>query len=66
MKNVKNWKIKSTIGYTRKQANKEWLDKECAKVNEEKNAARKRCIQNNTRRGQECLQTNPDEKEVLV
>jgi hypothetical protein len=39
----------NTIGYTRKQANQEWFDKECAEVNEEKNAARKRAIQNNTR-----------------
>jgi hypothetical protein len=39
----------STIGYTRKQANKEWFDEECAEVNEEKNAARERAIQNNTR-----------------
>jgi hypothetical protein len=39
----------NTIGYTRKQTNKEWFDKECAKVNEEKNAARERAIQNNTR-----------------
>jgi hypothetical protein len=30
---------KNTIGYTRKQASKEWFDEECAKVNEEKNAA---------------------------
>jgi hypothetical protein len=41
---------KNTIGYTRKQANKEWFDEECAKVTEEKNAARERAIQNNTRR----------------
>jgi hypothetical protein len=34
------------IGYTRKQANKEWFDEECAEVNEEKNAARERAIQN--------------------
>jgi hypothetical protein len=35
----------NTIGYTRKQANKEWFDEECAKVNEEKNATRKQAIQ---------------------
>jgi hypothetical protein len=34
----------NTIGYTRKQANKE-----CAKVNEEKNASRERAIQIKTR-----------------
>jgi hypothetical protein len=34
----------NTIGYTRKQAIKEWFDEECAKVNEEKNAARERAI----------------------
>jgi hypothetical protein len=39
----------TTIGYTRKQANKEWFDKECAEVDEEKNAAREQAIQNNTR-----------------
>jgi hypothetical protein len=39
----------NTIRYTRKQANKEWFDKECAKVNEQKNAARERTIQNNTK-----------------
>jgi hypothetical protein len=38
----------NTIGY-RKQANKEWFDEECAKVNEEKNAPRERAIQNNIR-----------------
>jgi hypothetical protein len=37
----------NTIGYTRKQANKEWFVEEC--VNEEKNATRERTIQNNTR-----------------
>jgi hypothetical protein len=38
-----------TIGYTRKQAYKEWFDEECAEVNEEKNAVRERAIQNNTK-----------------
>jgi hypothetical protein len=41
--------VTNTIGYTRKQANKEWFDEECAKVNEEKNAARERAIQIKTR-----------------
>jgi Fe-S-cluster containining protein len=35
----------NTIGYPRKQANKEWFDEKCAKVNEEKNAAREQTIQ---------------------
>jgi hypothetical protein len=39
----------NTIGYTRKQANKEWFDEECAKVNEEKNATKERPIQSKTR-----------------
>jgi hypothetical protein len=39
----------NTISYTRKQANKEWFDEECAKGNEEKNAARKRATQTKTR-----------------
>jgi septal ring factor EnvC (AmiA/AmiB activator) len=34
----------NTIGYTKKTRNKEWLDEECAIVNEEKNAARERVI----------------------
>jgi hypothetical protein len=32
----------NTIGYTRKQTNKEWFDEECAKVNEEKNSTKER------------------------
>jgi hypothetical protein len=55
MKNVK--KLEETIqriatntpGYTKKQTYKEWFDEECAKVNEEKNTARERVIQINTR-----------------
>jgi hypothetical protein len=39
----------NTIGYTGKQANKEWFDEECAKVNEEKKAARERAIHIKTR-----------------
>jgi hypothetical protein len=41
--------VTNTFGYSRKQANNEWFDEECAKVNEEKNAAKERAIQNNTR-----------------
>jgi hypothetical protein len=41
--------VTNTIGYTRKQAKKEWFDEKCTQVNEEKNAARERSIQNNTR-----------------
>jgi hypothetical protein len=39
----------NTNGYTKKQANKEWIDEECAKVNEEKNVARELAIQIKTR-----------------
>jgi hypothetical protein len=53
MKNVKNWKKQSratnTVGYTRKQTNKDWIDEECTKVNEKKKAARERAIQIKTR-----------------
>jgi hypothetical protein len=41
MKNVKNGR--------NNPENKQWFDEECAKVNEEKNAARERSIQSNTR-----------------
>jgi hypothetical protein len=55
MKNVKKLEetiqrgATNTFSYTKKQANKEWFDEECAKGNEEKNAARDRTKQNNTR-----------------
>jgi hypothetical protein len=39
----------NTIGYTRKPANKDWFDEECAMVNKEKNAARERANQIKTR-----------------
>jgi hypothetical protein len=53
----------NTIGYTKKHENKEWFDEECAKRNEEKNAARERTIQtkgaknayNLTRTKERCL-----------
>jgi hypothetical protein len=35
----------NSIGYTRKQAKKEWFDEACAKVNEKKNVAREIAIQ---------------------
>jgi hypothetical protein len=50
MKNVRNWKKHHQKKQrTKKQANKEWFDEECAKENEEKYATRERVIQNNTR-----------------
>jgi hypothetical protein len=39
----------NTIGYMRKQANKEWFDENCAEVNQENIAARQQAIQNKTR-----------------
>jgi hypothetical protein len=39
----------NTSGYTRKHANKEWFDEECAMRNEEKNAAKEQAIQTKTR-----------------
>jgi hypothetical protein len=39
----------NTIGYTRKQARKEWFDEECEKVNGEKNACRANAIHRRTR-----------------
>jgi hypothetical protein len=37
------------LGYTRKQAGKEWFDEECEKVNEEMNASRANAIHRRTR-----------------
>jgi hypothetical protein len=56
---------KNPIGYTRKQANKEWFDKECAKVNEEKNAVRERAIQNSIRGAKNAYKL-PWTKEALL
>jgi hypothetical protein len=39
----------NTIGYTRKQAGKEWFDEECVKMDEEKNACRANAIHRRTR-----------------
>jgi tRNA A37 N6-isopentenylltransferase MiaA len=56
MKNVKKMEEETiqrvatnTISYAKKQAKKEWFDDDCAKVNEEKNAARERVTQIKTR-----------------
>jgi hypothetical protein len=55
----------NTIGYTRKQAYKNWFDEECAEVNEEKNAAREPPSKSN-QRSLECLQTRPDKRKAFV
>jgi hypothetical protein len=52
----------NTIGYTRKQANKVWFDEKCARKNEEKNAARERAIQNNTKNAYKLAQTEEEKK----
>jgi hypothetical protein len=39
----------NNIGYTRKQANKEWVDEKCTKGNEGKNADKERAIQTKPR-----------------
>jgi hypothetical protein len=39
----------NTIGYTRKQANKEWFEEECEKVIEERNTTTERAIRIKTR-----------------
>jgi hypothetical protein len=48
------WKVATnTIGYTRKQVEKQWFDEECEKVNEEKNACRANAIHRRTRAAKE-------------
>jgi hypothetical protein len=49
----------NTIGYTRKQAKKEWFDVECANVNVGK---KRRQRASHPNQNQECLQTSPDKK----
>jgi hypothetical protein len=44
---------KNTIGYTRKQAGKEWFDEECKKVNDEKTACRANAFHKLTRVAQD-------------
>jgi hypothetical protein len=59
--------VTNTIGYTRKQANKEWFDEECAEVNEEKNTRRQRASHpKQNQMSQECLQTSPNKREAFV
>jgi hypothetical protein len=44
------WKVATNIiGYTRKQAGKEWFGEECEKVHEEKNACRANTVKRRTR-----------------
>jgi hypothetical protein len=72
MKNIK--KLEETIqrvatnpiGYTRKQANKEGFDEKCAKVNEEKNAARERAIKIKTKRAKNAYKLAPDKRDAFV
>jgi hypothetical protein len=56
----------NTIGYKRKQANKEWFDEECATVKEEKNSFQRASHPNQNQRSQECLQTSLDKREALM
>jgi hypothetical protein len=56
----------NTIGYTRKQANKEWFDEECAKGKEEKNAARERAIQPKTRGAKNTYKLAREERGVRL
>jgi hypothetical protein len=56
----------NTIGYTKKQANKEWFGQECAKEgNKEKNAARQRAIQTKTRGAKNANQLAPTRERRL-
>jgi hypothetical protein len=57
----------NTIGYTRKQAYKEWFDEECAEVIERGKKRRQRTsLPNQNQRSQECLQTSPEKREAFV
>jgi hypothetical protein len=61
------WKVATnTIGYTRKQAGKEWFDEECEKVNEEKNACRANAIHRVTGAAKEiCRQARSIERNLF-
>jgi hypothetical protein len=75
MKNVKNSKKQSRGSsdkhhrnnkHKRKQANKEWFDEKCARMNEKKNARRQKASHpKQQQRSQECLQTSPCEREAF-
>jgi hypothetical protein len=54
---------KNTIGYTRKQAGKEWVDEECEKVNEKKNACRANVIHRVTRAAKDKLNIDKPHRE---
>jgi hypothetical protein len=57
----------NTIGYTRKQAGKEWFDEECEKVNEEKNACRANTIHRRTRAAKEIYrQARSKERDLFL
>jgi hypothetical protein len=58
----------NTIGYTKKQANKEWFDEEFAKGKGERGKERRQRASHpkQHQKSQECLQTSPDKKEAFV
>jgi hypothetical protein len=45
----------NTIGYTRKQANKEWFEEECAKGERRKQRRQRGSHPNQNQRSQKCL-----------